>query len=78
MNNEDCVFDFLRGQQGHRCFICDPFRGHDVRMEDEDCTDDVTALYLASLPRHEERELTVTFCWVSGFSPRLDCEKEEE
>lgn len=42
-------------------------------MEDEDCTEDVIALYLAFFYFG-----TVTFCWVSGYSPRLDWDREEE
>lgn len=44
-------------------------------MEDEDCTEDVIALYLAFFFTSARR--TVTFCWVSGYSPRLDWDREE-
>lgn len=56
----------------------DSSRGHDVRNEDEDGTNDVIALYLALFPQHAKRELRETFCSVSCFSLWLDWDEAEE
>ena len=61
----NCASPVLKGVS----LICDPFRGHDVRDEDEEYVDDVTGLYLALLLQHTLEESSQQHCVRCLVSP---------